>query len=283
MSDDQKQQETNREEQATISLESETADGNIDNLIDNMASSDNSGEKSPEAKATSEPQVDEIPEIPELSEIPEIPEDVEVLSSPTDTTTDIESENETIIATLQQENANLKKLFDEQVKQSNLVKTQYARLAADFDNFRKRTTKEKENLTQQSKKDIITKLLPVVDNFERARVQIKPSNEAEKAIQNSYQGVYKTLVDCLKRLGVSAMRPEGQEFDPNFHEAMLREASDEYPEGTVIEQLMRGYMLGDQVLRHAMVKVAVPQDPMITSEEKQEITEDVVDNAESLS
>ncbi|MGK7895598.1 MAG: nucleotide exchange factor GrpE [Xenococcus sp. (in: cyanobacteria)] len=278
MSDDQKQQETTQEEQATISLESETPDGNIDNLIDNMASSDNSGENPPEAKGAPESPTDEIPELPELSEIPEIPEDVEVLSSQTD----IESENEKIIATLQQENANLKKLFDEQVKQNNAVKTQYARLAADFDNFRKRTTKEKENLTQQSKKDIITKLLPVVDNFERARVQIKPNNEAEKAIQNSYQGVYKTLVDCLKRLGVSAMRPEGQEFDPNFHEAMLREASDEYPEGTVIEQLMRGYMLGDQVLRHAMVKVAVPQDPMITSEEKQEITEDVVDNAESL-
>ena len=273
MSDDQKQQEQTIEKQDTISLESEIAESNAE-------SSDKSAEKPSEEVVESQ---SEIPELPELSEIPEIPEDVEVLSPEPEATTEIESENEQIIATLQQENANLKKLFDEQVQQANTVKSQYARLAADFDNFRKRTIKEKENLEQQSKKDIINKLLPVVDNFERARVQIKTNNEAEKTIQNSYQGVYKTLVDCLKRMGVSAMRPEGQEFDPNFHEAMLREPSNEYPEGTVIEQLMRGYMLGDQVLRHAMVKVAVPQEPVITSEEKQEISEDLVDNAESLS
>ncbi|MGL5076474.1 MAG: nucleotide exchange factor GrpE, partial [Waterburya sp.] len=108
----------------------------------------------------------------------------------------------------------------------------------------------------------------VVDNFERARTQLKPESEGEKAIHSSYQGVYKTLVECLKKMGVSAMRPEGKEFDPNFHEAMLREATDEYPEGTVIEQLMRGYVLGDAILRHAMVKVAVPKEPVITSEEK---------------
>lgn len=274
MSDDQKQQPKTIEEPETISPNSEIK-GNHDLSSD----SDNSVFETAAEVVQSET---EIPELPELSEIPEIPEELEVLSSEKDTATGIESENEKIIATLQQENAQLKKLFDDQAKQLNITKSQYARLAADFDNFRKRTIKEKENLEQQSKKSIINKLLPVVDNFERARVQIKPNTESEKTIQNSYQGVYKTLVDCLKRMGVSAMRPEGQEFDPNFHEAMLREPSDEYPEGTVIEQLMRGYMLEDQVLRHAMVKVAVPQEPMITSEGNQEILEDVADNAESV-
>ena len=278
MSDDQKQREQTTEQQETVSLESEIADSSAE-------SSDKSVEKPSEEVVDSQ---SEIPELPELSEIPEIPEDVEVLSpepeaATDDAANDIESENEQIIASWQQENAHLKKLFDEQVQQANTLKAQYARLAADFDNFRKRTIKEKENLEQKSKKDLINKILPVVDNFERARVQIKPNNEAEKTIQNSYQGVYKTLVDCLKRIGVSAMRPEGQQFDPNFHEAMLREPSNEYPEGTVMEQLMRGYMLGDQVLRHAMVKVAVPQEPVITSEEKPEISEDLVDNAESIS
>ncbi len=185
-------------------------------------------------------------------------------------------ENEAIIATLQQENAHLKKLLDEKTEQSNGFKAQYARLSADFDNFRKRTLKEKENLEKQSKKNVITELLPVVDNFERARVQIQPSTEGEQKIHNSYQGVYKTLVDCLKRLGVSAMRPEGEQFDPNFHEAMLREPTNEHPEGTVIEQLIRGYMLEGQVIRHAMVKVAVPGEPVITSEEKQQTSEDAV-------
>lgn len=195
--------------------------------------------------------------------------------------TDIDSENAEIIATLQQENANLKKQLDETKLQSNGYKAQYARLAADFDNFRKRTAKEKENLQQQSKKKIITDLLPVVDNFERARVQIKPNSDGEKTIHNSYQGVYKTLVDCLKKMGVSAMRPEGQEFDPNYHEAMLREPTDEHPEGTVIEQLMRGYVLGEEVIRHAMVKVAVPNEPVITSEEET-VEENSLDNTESV-
>ena len=181
---------------------------------------------------------------------------------------EVSSEQEEIFAAFQQENSNLKKLLDEKSSQAELTKAQYARLAADFENFRRRTTKEKEHLESQVKKDVITLLLPVVDNFERARTQLKPESDGEKALHGSYQGVYKTLVECLKKMGVSAMRPEGQEFDPNFHEAMLREQTDDHPEGTVIEQLMRGYVLGDTILRHAMVKVAVPIEPVITSEEK---------------
>ena len=177
-------------------------------------------------------------------------------------------ENEAIFAAFQQENANLKQLLDEKSQQAELSKAQYARLAADFENFRRRTVKEKENLELQVKKNVITELLPVIDNFERARTQLKPDSDGEKAIHSSYQGVYKTLVECLKKMGVSAMRPEGQEFDPNYHEAMLRQPTNEYPEGTVMEQLIRGYVLGDIILRHAMVKVAVPQEPVITSEEK---------------
>ena len=199
-----------------------------------------------------------------------------------ETSSNLEEENAEIITILQQENANLKKLLDEKTLQSNGFKGQYARLAADFENFRRRTAKEKESLEKQVKKNVIIDLLPVVDNFERARVQIKPATDGEKAIHNSYQGVYKTLVDCLKKLGVSAMRPEGQEFDPNLHNAMLREATDEYPEGTVIEQLMRGYTLGEEILRHAMVKVAVPLEPVTASEEKN-TEENTVDNSESMS
>ena len=195
---------------------------------------------------------------------------------------DIDSESAEIIEVLQQENANLKKLLEEKTEQSQGFKAQYARLAADFDNFRKRTAKEKENLQRQAKKNVITDLLPVVDNFERARVRIKPANEGEETIHKSYQGVYKTLVDCLKKMGVSAMRPEGKEFDPNYHEAMLREPTNEHPEGTVIEQLMRGYTLGEEILRHAMVKVAVPIEPVITSEEEQTAEENSVDNTESV-
>ena len=230
--------------------------------------SNNPSEATNFSETSSEETTDETQNIQSESDQDVVAQSVDETSE-TESSASLNSENEAIIAVLQQENANLKKLLDEKTEQSQGLKAQYARLAADFDNFRKRTLKEKENLGQQTKKTIVTELLPVVDNFERARVQIQPTTEGEQAIQNSYQGVYKTLVDCLKRLGVSAMRPEGKEFDPNFHEAMLREATDEHPEGTVIEQLMRGYMLEEQVIRHAMVKVAVPIEPVITSEEEQ--------------
>lgn len=144
---------------------------------------------------------------------------------------------------------------------------QYKRIAADFDNFRKRTQKEKEDLQQQVKRNTLSELLPVVDSFERARSQIRPQTDQEVAIHKSYQGVYKQLVDGLKRIGVAPMRPEGKPFDPNLHEAVMQEATDEYPEGTVIEELVRGYLLGDRVLRHAMVKVTAAPEPMAASDD----------------
>lgn len=153
--------------------------------------------------------------------------------------------------------------------------SQYMRIAADFDNFRKRTQKEKEDLELQIKRNTILELLPIVDNFERARSHLKPQTEAEMALHKSYQGVYKQLVDCLKRLGVSAMRPEGKEFDPNLHEAVMREATHEYPEGTVIEELVRGYFLGDRVLRHALVKVATIPDEAPPTIEVENSTESI--------
>jgi molecular chaperone GrpE len=151
---------------------------------------------------------------------------------------------------------------------------QYVRIAADFDNFRRRAQKEKEELEDKIKCSTIGELLPVVDNFERARSQIKPQTDGEMSIHKSYQSVYKQLVDCLKRVGVSPMRSEGKEFDPNLHEAVMREATDEHPEGTVMEELVRGYVLGDRVLRHAMVKVAAAPDPVVTSEESSQGHED---------
>ncbi len=138
--------------------------------------------------------------------------------------------------------------------------SQYMRLTADFENFRKRTSREKEDLELQVKCNTISNLLEVVDNFERARAQIKPQTDGEMAIHKSYQGVYKQLVEALKRIGVAPMRAEGSEFDPNLHEAVLREPTEEHPDGTVLEELVRGYLLEERVLRHAMVKVATAPD-----------------------
>ena len=144
---------------------------------------------------------------------------------------------------------------------------QYVRIVADFENFRKRTTKEKQDIEQRVKRNTIIELLPVVDSFERARSQIKPQTDQEDSIQKSYQSVFKQFVDCLKRIGVSPMRAKGTPFNPEHHEAVMREPTDEYEEGAVIEELVKGYMLGDQVLRHSMVKVATLPEPVLTSED----------------
>lgn len=146
--------------------------------------------------------------------------------------------------------------------QRDAFQSQYLRIAADFDNFRKRNSKEKEETEVRTKQATISELLSVVDNFERARTQIKPQTEGEMAIHKSYQGVYKQLVESLKRIGVSPMRPEGQQFDPNLHEAVMRQPTEEHPEGTVIEELQRGYYLGDRILRHSLVKVAAPPEQL---------------------
>ncbi|MGC9525874.1 MAG: nucleotide exchange factor GrpE [Limnospira sp.] len=169
--------------------------------------------------------------------------------------------NEELLA-MTQINESLKAQLDD-------ISGQYRRLAADFENFRKRTQKEKEELDVHVKCATIQQLLPVIDNFERARSQIKPQNDGEMNIHKSYQGVYKQMVDCLKQLGVSPMRPEGEPFDPNLHEAVMREATADHPEGTVIEELMRGYMLGDRVLRHAMVKVSIEPEFTGTATEEE--------------
>ncbi|WP_373538446.1 nucleotide exchange factor GrpE [Chamaesiphon sp.] len=140
--------------------------------------------------------------------------------------------------------------------QRDAFQSQYLRIAADFDNFRKRSSKEKEDVELKTKCATIIELLSVVDNFERARTQIKPQGDGEMGIHKSYQSVYKQLVDSLKRIGVSPMKSAGQQFDPNLHEAVMRQPTEEHPEGTVIDELQRGYYLGDRILRHALVKVA---------------------------
>jgi molecular chaperone GrpE len=162
------------------------------------------------------------------------------------------------LANLQAEIRSLTSALAEVTSQREDFKGQYVRIAADFDNFRKRSNKEKEDIEVRTKCTTIVELLGVVDNFERARTQIKPQTDGEMNIHKSYQGVYKQLVDSLKRIGVSPMRPEGQPFDPTLHEAVMRQPTEEHPEGTVMEELQRGYFLGDKILRHSLVKVAAP-------------------------
>jgi molecular chaperone GrpE len=200
--------------------------------------------QSPTAENVSENVSDKVPETPENSEALDIANEPEA--------TEIQA------STPEVELMTLTSRIAELTEQKDTAQNQYVRIAADFDNFRKRTAKEKEELELRIKCNTITDVLSVVDNFERARTQIKPQNDGELEIHKSYQGVYKQLVDTLKKSGVSPMRPEGQIFDPNLHEAVMRQPTEEHPEGTVIEELQRGYFLGEKILRHALVKVAAP-------------------------
>ena len=146
-------------------------------------------------------------------------------------------------------------------EEHEVLRGQYVRIAADFDNFRKRQSRDQDDLKLQLTCSTLSEILPVVDNFERARQQLSPEGEEAQALHRSYQGLYKQLVDVLKQLGVAPMRVVGQEFDPTLHEAVLREPSEEHPEDVVIEELQRGYHLNGRVLRHAMVKVSMGPGP----------------------
>ncbi|MFM7642577.1 MAG: nucleotide exchange factor GrpE [Cyanobium sp.] len=141
------------------------------------------------------------------------------------------------------------------------LRSQYMRIAADFDNYRKRQSRDQDDLRLQIICSTLSEILPVVDNFDRARQQLTPQSDEAQTLHRSYQGLYKQLVDVFKQLGVSPMRVEGEPFDPNLHEAVLREPSEEHVEDVVIAELQRGYHLNGRVLRHALVKVSMGPGP----------------------
>lgn len=134
-------------------------------------------------------------------------------------------------------------------------KQRLLRTQADFDNFRRRTLKEKEELGKYASAKLITELLPVIDNFERAL-----STTAENADLSSYakgvEMIFRQLEGILETEGLTAMEPVGTPFNPEFHQAIMQVESEEYEEGTVVEVVQKGYLLKDKVLRPAMVKVS---------------------------
>ena len=161
------------------------------------------------------------------------------------------------------------------------LKNQYVRIAADFDNFRKRQSRDQDDLKVQLICKSLSAILPIVDNFERARQQLKPESEEAQTLHRSYQGLYKQLVEVLKQQGVAPMKVLGQPFDPSLHEAILREPSDQQEEDIIIEELQRGYHLDGKVLRHALVKVSMGPGPSKVSQEdieKDRVEEDLTSN-----
>ncbi len=128
------------------------------------------------------------------------------------------------------------------------------RQMAEFENFRKRTDKEKTQMFETGAKSVIDKILPVVDNFERGLATI-PEDDENSAFANGMKMIYKQMMDELDKLGVKPIEAVGQEFDPNFHNAVMQVESEEYESGIVAQELLKGYMYHDSVVRHSMVAV----------------------------
>lgn len=147
---------------------------------------------------------------------------------------------------LQQEVDKLKQEKDE-------VYGRFLRLQAEFDNFKKRTQKEKEADRKYKSQDLVNDLLPAVDNFERA-LQVESSEENAGLVEGITM-VYRQLKDALKSAGVEEIETTGKEFDPNLHHAVMQIEDAELEANTVVEELQKGYMLKDRVIRPAMVKV----------------------------
>ena len=129
------------------------------------------------------------------------------------------------------------------------------RQMAEFDNFRKRTEKEKSQMYEIGAKDIIEKILPVVDNFERGLGSV-PEEEKNAPFVEGMEKIYKQLMTTLESVGVKPIEAVGQEFNPDFHNAVMHVEDDELGENIIAEEFQKGYMYRESVVRHSMVKVA---------------------------
>ena len=140
---------------------------------------------------------------------------------------------------------------DEQIEELN---DKLKRQMAEFDNFRKRTEKEKTQMYDMGAKSIIEKILPVIDNFERGLAAV-PEEQREDAFVVGMDKVYRQMLTELDASGVKPIEAVGQEFDPNFHNAVMQVESEVYDSGVVAQELQKGYMYKDSVVRHSMVAV----------------------------
>lgn len=130
----------------------------------------------------------------------------------------------------------------------------YQRLMAEFENARKRNAKEQSHMYDVGAKEVLTKILPIVDNFERG-LDALSEEEKEGAFAQGFIKIYQQLIASLEEIGVKPMDAVGKEFNPDFHNAVMHEENEEMGENLVSEEFQKGYMYKDDVLRHSMVKV----------------------------
>lgn len=164
--------------------------------------------------------------------------------------TEVEEAAEEIEATEEVENAEVVAL-KEQLEEAE---HKYLRLLADYDNFKRRATLDKEALQKYKSQSVLTNLIPVMDNFMRA-LSVEAKTDEVRAMMDGMDMIYRSLVEALKSEGLTEIEAVDQEFDPNFQQAIMTARDEEKASGVVLEELQKGYMLKDRVLRPSMVKV----------------------------
>ena len=148
----------------------------------------------------------------------------------------------------------IKKKKDKKDEQIEALTDQVKRQMAEFDNFRKRTEKEKSSMYEMGARSVVEKILPVIDNFERG-LDTVPEDEKESPFTEGMRMIYKQLMTELENIGVKPIEALGTEFNPDFHNAVMQVESEEYESGMVAQELQKGYMYRDSVVRHSMVAV----------------------------
>ena len=202
-------------------------------------------EETPETTAGTEETVgDESPETAEAQESEETAEEPEAAEA-----------KETEAEESKPKKKRRDRKADKQAEQIKERQDNYQRQIAEFDNFRKRTEKEKSQMYAMGAKDVLEKMLEVLDNFERGLEAVSEEDQDDAFVQGM-QMVYKQMLETLDKLGVKPIEAVGKPFDPDYHNAVMHEDSEDAGENEVVEEFQKGYLYHDDVIRHSMVKVA---------------------------
>ncbi|CAM0904627.1 unnamed protein product [Alopecurus aequalis] len=193
---------------------------------------------------------------------------------------DVVSDIERAIAGIEEERSKAASQFESITAEIVSGKNKFLRLNADLENFRKQTEKDRAKFTSNIQVDLVESLLPLVDSFEKANVEVTLETDKEQTISTSYQGIYKQLVETLKSLGVGVVETVGKPFDPLVHEAIAREESTQFKAGIVSHEVHRGFLLRERVVRPAAVKVSTgPGEENVSSTSSEQSVEDTKEDA----
>lgn len=166
-----------------------------------------------------------------------------------------ENSNEKQENALMQEMEDVKNSLDVKSKQCDEYLEKLQRMAAEFDNYKKRTLREKEALYDEAVADAVSAFLPVIDNLERALKASEKGDDTQK-LKDGIELVFKQVKDVMKNLGVEEIKSVGDKFNPEIHNAVMHIEDESYGESSVIEEFQKGYIIKEKVIRHSMVKVA---------------------------